>query len=73
MRPCIIVAKVALVLIVFWSATLPLTAQPAPAQASVISPAMSKALFSAAVQTASIAPAPPRSPGHWCWTRLTMR
>jgi hypothetical protein len=45
MRPCIIVAIVALVLIVFWSATLPLTAQPAPAQASVISPAMSKALF----------------------------
>jgi hypothetical protein len=45
MRPVIIVVIVALVLIMFWSAILPLTAQPAPAQASVISPAMLKALF----------------------------
>jgi hypothetical protein len=36
---------VALVLIVFWSAILPLTAQPSRAQASVTSPAVLKALF----------------------------
>jgi hypothetical protein len=45
MRPFIIAVKVALVLIMFWSAILPLTAQPAPGQVSVISPAMLKALF----------------------------
>jgi hypothetical protein len=45
MRPFIIAVIVALVLTVLWSAILPLTAQPGPAQASVTSPAISKALF----------------------------
>ena len=45
MRQFIIAAALALGLVALWAAILPLTAQPAPSQATVSSPAMSKALF----------------------------
>jgi hypothetical protein len=45
MRQFIIAAALALGLVALWAAVLPLTAQPAPSQATVSSPAMSKALF----------------------------
>jgi hypothetical protein len=43
MRQFIIAAAIALGLVAVWAVILPLTAQPAPAQAT--SPAMSKAMF----------------------------
>jgi hypothetical protein len=43
MRQVIIAAAIALGLVAIWAVILPLTAQPAPAQAA--SPAMAKALF----------------------------
>jgi len=45
MRQFIIAAAMAMGLIALWAAILPLTAQPAPAQTTVTSPAFSKALF----------------------------
>jgi hypothetical protein len=45
MRQFIVAAALALGLVALWAAILPLTAQPAPTQATVASPAMSKALF----------------------------
>ena len=45
MRQFIIAAAMAMGLIALWAAILPLTAQPAPAQTAVTSPAFSKALF----------------------------
>ena len=45
MRQFMIAAAMALGLIALWAAILPLTAQPAPAQTALASPAMSKALF----------------------------
>ena len=45
MRQFIIAAALAVGLVALWAAILPLTAQPAPAHATVSSPAMSKALF----------------------------
>ncbi len=45
MRQIIIAAAMALGLIALWAAILPLTAEPAPAQTALASPAMSKALF----------------------------
>ena len=45
MRQIMIAAAMALGLIALWAAILPLTAQPAPTQTALASPAMSKALF----------------------------
>ncbi len=45
MRQFMIAAAMALGLIGLWAAILPLTAQPAPTQTALASPAMSKALF----------------------------
>jgi hypothetical protein len=45
MRQFMIAAAMALGLIALWAAILPLTAQPAPTQTALASPAMSKALF----------------------------
>ena len=45
MRQFIIAAALAVGLVALWAAILPLTAQPAPTQTTVSSPALSKALF----------------------------
>ena len=45
MRLFLLAAAVAVGLVALWAAILPLTAEPAPAQTTVTSPAMSKALF----------------------------
>ena len=45
MRQFIIAAALAVGLVALWAAILPLTAQPAPTQTAVSSPALSKALF----------------------------
>jgi hypothetical protein len=45
MRQFIVAAALAVGLVALWAAILPLTAQPAPTQTTVSSPAMSKALF----------------------------
>jgi hypothetical protein len=45
MRQFIIAAALAVGLVALWAAVLPLTAQPAPTQATGSSPALSKALF----------------------------
>jgi len=45
MRKFILAAAMALGLVMLWAAILPLTAQPAPAQATLTSPAMAKAMF----------------------------
>jgi hypothetical protein len=45
MRQFIIAACLALGLVALWAAILPLTAEPAPAQTTATTPAMSKALF----------------------------
>jgi hypothetical protein len=45
MRQFIIAAALAVGLVALWAAILPLTAQPAPTQTTVSSPALSRALF----------------------------
>src|SRR5262252_1030200 len=45
MRKFILAAAMATGLVMLWAAILPLTAQPAPAQATLTSPAMAKAMF----------------------------
>ena len=45
MRQFIIAAALAVGLVALWAAILPLTAQPAPTQTAVSSPALSRALF----------------------------
>jgi hypothetical protein len=80
MRQFIIAAAVASGLVALWAVILPLTAEPAPAQANLASPTMSKALFLCRgprgidrACTAALAKALTIEPADKAATHVTMR